>query len=178
MVYMLGIKQPITYTISDAIIFLQKEYGAENMPTSEETLRRAVRSNQLRVQENGDPGRKGYTIREEDLRAYAKRRLDRIRSRKRALRESLQLNERNRMEEEKPLSFPELCQQRLDGSITSEQYYVKLYSEKMKWESKIAEKQEELKRLEVQKQIIENEILTCESAINAYIDGIAKYTPE
>ena len=42
----------MVYTITEALRFLRKEYGAQNMPTSEETLRRAVRSGQLRVQED------------------------------------------------------------------------------------------------------------------------------
>ena len=56
------------YTIPEALTFLAEEYGANRMPTSQETLRRAIRTGDLLVQEEGDPGRKGYTISEADLR--------------------------------------------------------------------------------------------------------------
>ena len=66
------------YTIPEALTFLAEEYGANRMPTSQETLRRAIRTGDLLVQEEGDPGRKGYTISEADLRTYARNRLSRM----------------------------------------------------------------------------------------------------
>lgn len=164
----------MVYTITEALRFLRKEYGAQNMPTSEETLRRAVRSGQLRVQEDSDPGRKGYTIREEDLRQYAQNRMDRIRRRMSAP-ERPPAGGGNFLQDAVPLSFPELCSQRMAGTLSSEKYYLQLFSEKMKWEALIARKQEQLKQLEVQMQVLKSEVVSCQSAIDAYSDGIAKY---
>lgn len=70
------------YGVSEAIMFLQERYGRDNMPTSEETLRRAIRTGELKVQEQGDPGRKGYTILETNLVEFAERRMSRIRARR------------------------------------------------------------------------------------------------
>lgn len=175
------------YSIAEAICFLQTEYGSENMPSSEETLRRAVRSGQLRVQESRDPGRKGYTIRESDLRQYAQRRLDRIQRRKDLKdpeeRSDSFLKAKSKSKTEKiepeysdaPIPFPDLCGQHLAGDLSSEMYYLGLFREKMKWENRIAKKREQLKQLEVQSQIILSDIAHCQSEIEAYLDGISKY---
>lgn len=161
------------YSIPDAISFLAKEYGKENMPTSEETIRRAIRSKQILAQEKGDPGRKGYTITEDELRAYASRRMKRVHDRQKSMPGAASVIT-NTVAEDEPISFPELYSKYLDGEIEPKRFYLLLYREKSKWEAAFAKKQEELRRLEVQRQILENDINTCLSSINAFTDGIEK----
>lgn len=163
------------YSISDAIVFLAQEYGAENMPTSEETLRRAVRTERLRVQEEGAPGCRGYTITEKELRAYAEKRMERLRARSTPRKSGVIMSEA--IPQEKPRLFPDLYRQYADGKITSSSYYRELFNEKMKWEQIMCGKQEQLAKLDTQRRVLKNDILSCQSAIDAYADGIAKYTP-
>lgn len=163
------------YNIPEAIVFLKQEYGAENMPTSEETLRRAIRTKLLLAQETGIPGRRGYTIAEKELRAYAEKRLGRIRARKSPHQTDVVMGDA--MSQKEPKLFPDLYGQYAEGKITSSFYYRELFNEKMKWEQLMYGKQERLAKLDAQRTALENEILSCQSAIDAYADGIAKYTP-
>lgn len=163
------------YSIPDAITFLAQEYGAENMPTSEETLRRAIRTKVLLVQEAGDPGRRGYTITEKELRTYAEKRLERIRTRNTPRQTGVMMGDAT--PQQTPKLFPDLYGQYADGKITSSFYYRELFNEKMKWEQLMYGKQEQLAKLDAQRRALENDILSCQSAIDAYADGIAKYTP-
>lgn len=160
------------YNISDAISFLAKEYGAENMPTSEETLRRAVRTKKLRVQEERDPGRKGYTIAEKDLRSYAEERLSRIHARNTQRQGGVLMNA---VAAEQPRHFPELYGQYIDGKIDDKAYYKGLLMEKMKWEQMMYEKQAQLTKLDAQRSMLENDVQSCKNAIGVYMDAIAKY---
>ena len=167
-------KQERVYSIPEAIQFLREQYGADKMPTSEETLRRAIRSKQLRVRETGDPGRKGYTIEEDELHRYAEERLNRIRRRKAAAVEAEALP-RMESREAEPITFPELYEKRIQGTLSEDTFYLSLYREKMKWETLAAKKREELKRLEVRQEALKGEITKCESSVQDYLDGIAKY---
>lgn len=159
------------YNISDAIAFLAKEYGAENMPTSEETLRRAVRTKKLLVQEEHDPGRKGYTIAEKDLRSYAEERLSRIRARNTQRQGGVLMNA---VAVEQPKHFPELYGQYADGKMDDKAYYKELLMEKMKWEQLMYEKQAQLTTLDAQRAMLENDVQSCKNAIEAYNAAIAK----
>lgn len=166
------------YTIPEAIVFLTKEYGADNMPTSEETLRRAIRTRQLTVQEDGDPGRKGYTISEEDLRAFAQKRLDRARTRtqKKASFDAIPQNYRASTESvAAPIRFPTLFSRYKSGEISSEDYYQILYDEKSKWERAMYERQFRLAQINAQVVALQGEIQNCQSEIEAYTDGISKF---
>jgi len=167
-----------TYNIPEAIAFLAKEYGEENMPTSEETLRRAIRTKKIAVHEEGDPGRKGYTISEKDLREYAENRLKRAQARGSVTTKTSKSAIRyTDVPLEDPAYFPDLYGQYIDGEISPSMYYRKLYDEKMKWEKLMYEKQEQLARLMAQCKVIENDIQSCQSSINAFMDGIAKFNP-
>lgn len=169
------------YSISEAIGFLAQEYGAENMPTSEETLRRAIRTKKLKVQEDGDPGRKGYSILEEDLRKYGENRLKRAINRKNrapSISSSYGVVETApKREKIKPVSFPELFTQYTDGNLSSTDYYKALFSERTKWEKIMHDKQLQLAQLNAKMVLLQNEIESCQSAIDAYSDGISKYRP-
>ena len=165
-----------TYNIPESIAFLAKEYGSEHMPTSEETLRRAVRTKELLVEEDGSPGRKGYTISEASLRAYAEERLKRINARRKTQQAGFMVSDSERKPGPgRPKQFPELYGRYISGDISPDKYYMELFNEKMKWEQIIREKQEQLLKLEYQRQMIINEISNCQSAVDAYADGIARY---
>lgn len=163
------------YSIPEAIYFLQQEYGEENMPSSEETLRRAIRAKQIRAVENGDPGRKGYTITEGELRIYADRRMERIQGRRKSFA-PMTSTLKDVKQDSSPATFTELYSQYLDGKIESNRYFLLLYGEKAKWEAIASQKQEELCRLDVQRQILENELSACKSSIEAFMDGIEKFS--
>ena len=166
------------YTIPEAIIFLTREYGAENMPTSEETLRRAVRTRQLIAQEEGDPGRKGYTISEQDLRAFAQRRLDRVQARTQKTTKADAKPRKPDAPKEGgavPMPFPILFRRYKGGELSSEDYYQMLYDEKGKWERVMHERQFRLAQLNAQVVALQCEIQNCQSAIEAYADGISKF---
>lgn len=169
------------YSIPEAIMFLAREYGEENMPTSEETLRRAIRTKKLTVQEGGDPGRKGYSILEKDLREYAENRLRRAKARegKTVSGNSFQMISDSVPDKESavPVPFPELFSQYIDGRISSTSYYKELYSERMKWEKIMHEKQVLLAQLNARLVSLQNDIQSCQSAVDAYTDGISKYKP-
>lgn len=167
------------YSIAEAIIFLAREYGEENMPASEETLRRAIRTKKLAVQEDGDPGRKGYSILEQDLREYAQKRLERAKTRETktvsAALGGIVMDAAVRSEDSAPIPFPELFVQYIDGEISSTTYYKELFSERMKWEKIMHEKQMMLAQLNAKAVALQNDIQSCQSAIDAYSDGISKY---
>ncbi len=163
------------YSISEAIIFLAQEYGEENMPTSEETLRRAIRIKKLLVQETGDPGRKGYTITEKNLRNYAEDRLKRIHSRGIHKKDGKAMNAGS---ERTPQRFQDLYGQYIGGRIAASVYYQELFNEKTKWEQLMYEKEEQLAKLDAQRRTLQNDIQSCQSAVDAYNDGIAKYDPQ
>ena len=163
------------YSITEAIIFLAQEYGAENMPTSEETLRRAIRTKKLLVQEDGEPGRKGYTIAEKDLRDYAESRIKRIQLRNDEKKENRILNANGiDLKSSPPVYFLDLYGQYTDGRITNGVYYKELLQEKMKWEQLMYEKKEQLAKLTAQCKRLENDIESCQNAIESYNIGIAK----
>lgn len=166
----------MVYSISEAVMFLRKTYGEESMPSSEETLRRAVRTGELKVQESGDPGRKGYSIDETDLREYAEKRLNRLRARRMSERDNL-LKDAGPASGDFLTQFPELYNRFISGQLTPEKYYMALFNEKLKWEKQIRVVQENLAKLELERQSLKNEIMTCQSAIEAYEDGIKKFTP-
>lgn len=169
------------YTIPEALTFLAKEYGANRMPSSLETLRRAVRTGDLLVQEEGDPGRKGYTISEVDLRAYAKKRLSRMERRS----TSSSKTAGNYVggprevvpevpEEQETKKFHELYAQFLSGEMDEQSYSLALYREKSKWETTLRNKKEQLINLTSLVESLKNEILDCEANIADYQEGINK----
>ena len=163
------------YSIPEAIIFLKQEYGGDKMPTSEETLRRAIRTKMLVAQEEGDPGRKGYTIAEQELRDYAKKRLDRARSRAgRPKRMGDAAPSVSGEKESPPEPFTALYGRYITGEIKPELYYQMLYLEKGKWETCMHEKQLQLAQLNTRIVALESEIQTCRSAIDAYEREISK----
>lgn len=171
-----------SYNIPEAIIFLAEEYGEANMPTSEETLRRAIRTKKLIAQEDGVPGRKGYSILESDLRAYAENRLRRARARSAksavisaAPTKTTMTDARDERDELIP--FPELFAQYIEKKITPESYYQRLYTERTKWERTMHEKQALLAQLNARAVMLQNEIDSCQSSIDAYADGISKFQP-
>lgn len=164
-----------TYSIPEAIMFLAQEYGEENMPTSEETLRRAIRTRQLIVQEDGDPGRKGYTIAEEDLREFAQKRIDRAAAREKK-KEKIEGKSSfaSALRPTEPIPFPVLYRSYTSGEISPEEYYQELFNEKSKWERLMYEKQVQLAQLNAQMVALQGEIQGCQSAIDAYANGISK----
>lgn len=163
------------YNISEAIVFLQEHYGSQ-MPTSEETLRRAVRTKSLAVQESQDPGKRGYTILESDLRDYAEKRLNRIAQRKTKplTQEKYVSSSRQEAQEDEFVLFPMLYKKYLDKTLDADKYYLSLFSEKSKWEERMARQKEALMRLDMERQRLENDIELSKSAIEAYEDGIKK----
>ena len=164
------------YSVPEALVFLREEYGQDNMPTSEETIRRAIRCKQLSVIEEGDPGRKGYSVTEDSLRNFAEMRLSRARARKGISQEEKVISDQAKDAAELQKSFPELYREYISGIITSQEYYMALFREKEKWEQQSAKAQENMRRLDVEKQILENEIDSCQSAIKAFEDGIKKFS--
>lgn len=169
------------YSIPEAIVYLADKYGKSNMPTSEETLRRAIRTKQLIAKEDGIPGRKGYRIIESDLDAFAESRLSRLRARRGRQQEKPVPSDVNYpasgKDEQELLSFPELFSRYIEGKITSTTYYQSLFSERMKWEKIMHEKQARLAQLNAQVVELQSEIQSCQSAIDAYSDGISKFQP-
>lgn len=167
------------YSISEAIAFLVREYGEEHMPTSEETLRRAIRTKKLVVQEEGDPGRKGYRILEKDLREYARQRLERAQERRQKSQTKPLLAAdavQGTGEGQKPLlPFPELFSRYMEGTLSSDLYYRELFHERMRWEKVMHEKQLMLAKLNEQVVALQSDIQSCQSAIDAYSDGISKF---
>lgn len=170
------------YTIPEALVFLAAEYGANKMPTSQETLRRAIRTGELCVQEEGDPGRKGYTISEVDLRSYARNRLARMERRgtpaaprssgtffsdSRAAAPEIRSNQ-------EAMLFHELYAQYLSGELDERAYLLALYKEKTKWEGRLREKREQLINLTSMMESLKNEIAGCEANIDDYQKGINK----
>ncbi len=170
------------YSISEAIVFLAQEYGENNMPASEETLRRAIRTKKLIAQEDGDPGRKGYTISEKDLRAYAENRMNRVRNRERTVLTGNAVigaaDVSAEADHSVPVPFPELFSQYIDGKISSSTYYKDLFLQRTKWEQIMHEKQIRLAQLNAQMVALQSDIQTCQSAVEAYSDGISKYNPQ
>ena len=169
------------YTISEALTFLAKEYGANKMPTSQETLRRAVRTGDLLVQEDGDPGRKGYTISEADLRAYARNRLSRMERRSTTPRKAAGNYVSGYQEvlpkvtdEQETKQFHELYAQFLSGEMDEQAYSLALYREKSKWETNLRRKKEQLINLTSIVESLKNDILECEVNIADYQEGINK----
>ncbi len=156
------------YSIPNAIIFLKERYGAENMPTSEETLRRAVRTKDLRVQEDGEPGCKGYTILEEDLIAYGDRRMERVRARM----PRTQGEDNSRKQGESPRPFAEVYRKYMDQEISAGEYFLQLHLEKGKWEEQLLQKKQKLVELDLERSRVESELSLCQSAVEAYSDGI------
>lgn len=164
------------YTIPESITFLAKEYGSEHMPTSEETLRRAVRTKALVAEEDDAPGRKGYTISESNLRAYGENRLKRIRAKAGKRKDNFIPGGLGKgLKSAQPKQFTELYAKYISGEIASETYYMGLFHEKVKWEQMMKEKQELLVKLDYQRQVIKSDIINCQSAVDAYADGITRY---
>lgn len=169
------------YTIPEALSFLAEEYGANRMPTSQETLRRAVRTGDLLVQEDGDPGRKGYTISEADLRTYARNRLSRM-GRRGTISLKVSGNGVGNSQEALPKTiaaqdarqFHELYALFLGGEIDEQTYCLALYQEKSKWEARLRDKKEQLINLTSMVESLKNEILGCEANISDYQEGINK----
>lgn len=169
------------YTIPEALAFLAKEYGANRMPTSQETLRRAVRTGDLLVQEDGDPGRKGYTISEDDLRVYARNRLARM-ERRSTIPPKASGNYAGGSQEVLPKAvdeqntkqFHELYSQLLSGEMDEQTYFLALYREKSKWETNLRSKKEQLINLTSIVESLKNEILECEANIADFQEGINK----
>lgn len=169
------------YTIPEALVFLAEEYGANRMPTSQETLRRAIRTGDLLVQEEGDPGRKGYTISEADLRTYARNRLSRM-DRRSAAPVKVSGNGVGDSQEALPKTaadpeakqFHELYAQFLGGEMDEQAYFLALYREKAKWETRLRGKKEQLINLTSMMESLKNEILGCEANIDDYQKGINK----
>jgi len=169
------------YTIPEALVFLAEEYGANRMPTSQETLRRAIRTGDLLVQEEGDPGRKGYTISEADLRTYARNRLSRM-DRRNTISVKVSGNGMGDSQEALPKTiadqdarqFHELYAQFLGGEMDEQAYFLALYKEKSKWEARLRDKKEQLINLTSMMESLKNEILGCEANINDYQKGINK----
>lgn len=169
------------YTIPEALTFLAKEYGANRMPTSQETLRRAIRTGDLLVQEEGDPGRKGYTISEADLINYARNRISRMERRSAAsgkvsgngIGDSKEALPKVPTEQEAK-QFHELYAQFLGGEMDEQAYFLALYREKSKWEKQLHCKKEQLINLNSMMESLKNEILGCEANIDDYQKGINK----
>ncbi len=159
------------FNIVDAMGYLKDRYGSENMPSCEETLRRAIRTGDLKVQEAGDPGRKGYTITEQDLVDYAEKRMSRLgKSRKRIEIHQGAVPVAYRMEE--MVKFPDLYEKYLNGTLDKDQYLLALFHEKTKWETKMKQYKEDLARVEMERLKLENEIHDCQSAIESFAIGI------
>lgn len=170
------------YTIPEAISFLAEEYGADRMPTSQETLRRAIRIGDLLVQEEGDPGRKGYTISEADLRTYARNRISRMERRTASpvkvtgegIRGTQEAISTTAAEQQEVKQFYELYAQFLGGELNQQTYYLGLYKEKAKWEARLRDKKEQLINLTSMMESLKNDILTCEANIEDYQKEIKK----
>ena len=173
-------KKMKVFSISEAIVFLLNEYGEENMPTSEETLRRAIRTKKLIAQEDGVPGRKGYSITENDLRAYAEDRLKMSRKRKGSAPANTSryvVRQAEPADNKELVQFPDLFARYISKEIPATTYYKLLFSERIKWENAMHDKQELLAQLNTQIVVLQNDIQSCQSAIEAYSDGISKFRP-
>ncbi len=156
------------YSVLESITFLKDRYGRENMPSCEETLRRAIRTGDLKVQETGDPGRKGYAISEDNLIAYAEKRMRRLGRQIPIMAVKSETRPGEIVQEKEISKFPEVYRQYIEGKLEKEQYFLKLYSEKIKWESLAKKHKERLAQIEMERLRIENEIQDCQSSIEAF----------
>lgn len=159
------------YSVAEAVEYLNIHYPRV-APKSEETIRRAIRTKQLKAVMN--QGREGHQILEQDLRAfgeskYGKKLKKAGTAAADALRQAIapvfampQL-----AAEIVPGKFYELLKMHMNQELDAAHYKLKLYEEKAKWEEK-------RKTLLCQKQLLENELERCDSEIQAFNSEIGR----
>ncbi len=123
----------------------------------------------------GIPDGKAIQLRKKNLRNYAEDRLKRIHSRGIHKKDGKAMNAGS---ERTPQRFQDLYGQYIGGRIAASVYYQELFNEKTKWEQLMYEKEEQLAKLDAQRRTLQNDIQSCQSAVDAYNDGIAKYDPQ
>ena len=132
------------YSVAEAVEYLNLHYP-KVAPKSEETIRRAIRTKQLKAVMN--QGREGHQIYETDLKKTGLMVADTIRQ--------------VLTSEGEPGKFYEILKRYMNRELDSAHYKLKLYEEKAKWEEK-------RKDLLCQKQLLENELERCDSEIQAF----------
>ena len=144
------------YSVAEAVEYLNLHYP-KVAPKSEETIRRAIRTKQLKAVMN--QGREGHQIYEADLKAYGDAKYG-----KKLKKTGLMVADTIRQvltSEGEPGKFYEILKRYMNRELDSAHYKLKLYEEKAKWEEK-------RKDLLCQKQLLENELERCDSEIQAF----------
>lgn len=155
-----------TYTVSEAIVFLNKLIP-NIAPKSEETLRRAIRNGQLKAQVN--LGREGSKILEEDLIAYSEMYKNRVSYNKQAQSKicgqenAVNLDMFSNINNNIGSSIVDVLRRYIsdENEKNIDMFKLDLYEKKKYWENK-------RKSLLKQKQDLESEIESCESEIAAF----------
>lgn len=165
-------EQERVYSVAEAVEYLNVRYP-KVAPKSEETIRRAIRTKQLKAVMN--LGREGHQILERDLMAFGESRYGKKLKKTGVLaadvlRQALTpvFGGQSVMPDGKePGKFCELLKQRIGQELDEAHYKLKLYEEKEKWEEK-------RKALLCQRQLLENELERCNSEIQAFSSEIGQ----
>ncbi len=150
------------YSVAEAVEYLNLHYP-KVAPKSEETIRRAIRTKQLKAVMN--QGREGHQIYEQDLKAYGDAKYG-----KKLKKAGIMVADTLRQAlsgGEEPGKFYEILKKYISQELDSAHYKLKLYEEKAKWEEK-------RKNLLCQKQMLENELEQCDSEIQAFNQEICQ----
>lgn len=159
------------YSVAEAVEYLNIHYP-KVAPKSEETIRRAIRTKQLKAVMN--QGREGHQILEQDLRAFGESKYGRKLKKAGitaadALRQAISpvITIPQLTTENIPGKFYELLKMHMNRELDDAHYKLKLYEEKAKWEEK-------RKTLLCQKQFLENELERCDSEIQSFNGEIGR----
>lgn len=159
------------YSVAEAVEYLNIHYP-KVAPKSEETIRRAIRTKQLKAVMN--QGREGHQIRERDLKAFGE-----LKYGKKLKKTGIVAADALRQvfppffpapqasSENVPGKFYDLLKMHVNQELDALHYKLKLYEEKIKWEEK-------RKALLCQKQLLENELERCDSEIQAFYSEIER----
>lgn len=159
------------YSVAEAVEYLNIHYP-KVAPKSEETIRRAIRTKQLKAVMN--QGREGHQILERDLKAFGESKYGKKLKKAGvaaadALRQAISpvFPMPQPAAEGVPGKFYELLKMHMNQELDAAHYKLKLYEEKSKWEEK-------RKALLCQKQLLENELERCDSEIQAFNSEIGR----
>lgn len=159
------------YSVAEAVEYLNIHYP-KVAPKSEETIRRAIRTKQLKAVMN--QGREGHQILEQDLRAFGESKYGKKLKKAGvaaadALRQAISpvFAMPQMTAESVPGKFYELLKMHMNQELDAAHYKLRLYEEKSKWEEK-------KKALMCQKQLLENELERCDSEIQAFNSEIGR----
>ena len=159
------------YSVAEAVEYLNIHYP-KVAPKSEETIRRAIRTKQLKAVMN--QGREGHQILGQDLKAFGESKYGKKLKKTGvmaadALKQAFApvLTALPTVAEAVPEKFYELLKLHTNQELDGPHYKLKLYEEKAKWE-------ERRKELLCQKQLLENELERCDSEIRAFNSEIGQ----